>query len=82
MEESIFNPAPMGLREWMLAPPLENRFSYDPNLNVLFINFERLRVRRERDVARIREAVEKRIKPLRRKAYAIVNYTKCVIEPA
>jgi propionate CoA-transferase len=49
---------------------------------VLFINFERLRVRSERDVARIREAVEKRIKPLGRKAYAIVNYTNCVIEPA
>jgi propionate CoA-transferase len=81
MEESIFKAGPMGLRERMLAIPLENRFSYDPNLNVLFINFERLRVRSERDVARIRAEVEKRIAPLGRKVYAIVNYTNCVIEP-
>jgi propionate CoA-transferase len=81
MEASIFNPEPMGLRERMLEIPLENRFSYDPNLNVLFVNFERLRIRSERDVARIRSEVEKRVRPLGRKVYAIVNYTNCVIEP-
>jgi propionate CoA-transferase len=82
MEEAIFEPQAMGLRERMLAIPLEKRFSYDPELNVLFINFERLAVRTDRDVARIKSEVEKRVKPLGHKVYAIVNYSNCTIEPA
>ncbi len=81
MEEAIFEPGPMALRERLLTIPLDKRFAYDPALNVLFINFERLSVRSERDVERIRSEVTKRIAPLGRKVYAIVNYAGCTIEP-
>jgi propionate CoA-transferase len=82
MEETIFDPSPMGLRERMLSIPLDKRFSYDPGMNVLFINFERLAIRTDRDVARIRSEVEKRVKRLGHKVYAIVNYNNCTIDPS
>jgi len=82
MDDAIFELNPMGLRERMLALPLHKRFSYDPALNMLFIDFERLSVKNERDVERIRQSIEKLVKPLGHKVFAIVNYTGCAIEPA
>ena len=81
MEEQIFWPAAMGLRERMLDLPFDRRFSYSPQANVLFINFERLRVRTQGDVARIRAEVEKRVSKLGHKVYAVVNYTNAEIDP-
>jgi len=82
MDEAIFSPEPMALRQRLLAIPLDKRFSYDPGLNVLFINFERLNIRTERDIDRIRTEVEKRVASLGHKVYAIVNYNNCTIDPA
>jgi propionate CoA-transferase len=81
MDAAIFDPEPLGLRERLLSIPLARRFSYDQKLNVLFINFERLDVRTERDVAAIQREVEARVKPLDRKVYAVVNYTNTTIAP-
>jgi len=72
----------MGLRDRMLAMPLEQRFAYDPMLRMLFIDFRQLTIASERDIARIRAEVERRIGPLGHKVYAIVNYRDCRIEPA
>ena len=54
MDASIFATGPMGLRERMLAMPLEQRFAYDPMLRMLFIDFRQLTIAGERDIARIR----------------------------
>ncbi|MCB1520191.1 MAG: acyl CoA:acetate/3-ketoacid CoA transferase [Hyphomicrobiaceae bacterium] len=81
MDEAIFLDDPMGLRERMIDQPLAGRFSYDADLNVLFIDFERIQVRSERDVREIRKAVERIVKPLGRKVFAIVNYSNAEIAP-
>ena len=81
MDARIFADAPIGLRDLMLEAPLTDRFSYDKLLNMLFMNFERLVIASERDIERIKTEVEARILPLGRKAYAIVNYNGCTIEP-
>ncbi|HEX4885057.1 MAG TPA: acyl CoA:acetate/3-ketoacid CoA transferase, partial [Casimicrobiaceae bacterium] len=81
MEAAIFRDEPMGLRERMLAIPMERRFSYDPELDILFINFERLRVRSAGDVESIRHEVEKRVAPLGKRVYAVVNYEGFEIGP-
>jgi propionate CoA-transferase len=49
---------------------------------MLFIDFRQLTITSERDVARIRAEVERRVQPLGHKVYAIVNYRDCRIEPA
>jgi propionate CoA-transferase len=81
MDPAIFRDEPMGLRERMLAIPMERRFSYDPELDILFINFERLRVRSPEDVASIQAEVEKHVAPLGKRVYAVVNYEGFEIEP-
>ncbi|MGO9170535.1 MAG: acyl CoA:acetate/3-ketoacid CoA transferase [Rhodomicrobium sp.] len=81
MDARIFRPAPMGLREDMLAMPLEQRFSYDPQQNLFFINFEGLAVRNHKDVERIRTLVGEKLKSAGRKVYAIVNYDNFTILP-
>jgi len=82
MDPSIFAHQPMGLRERMLAMPLEQRFAYDPLLRMLFIDFRQLTIASNHDIARIKHEVERRIGPLGHKVYAIVNYRDCRIEPA
>ena len=71
----------MGLRDSMLSLPLEQRFSYDAEQNVFFINFERLAVRSVEDIERIRHAIEARLAPLEKKVFGIVNYESFTIAP-
>ena len=82
MDARIFAAGPMGLRDRMLAMPLEQRFAYDPMLRMLFIDFRQLTIASNRDIERIRCEVERRVAPLGHKVYAIVNYRDCRIEPA
>ncbi|TMJ68791.1 MAG: acyl CoA:acetate/3-ketoacid CoA transferase, partial [Alphaproteobacteria bacterium] len=82
MDPRIFSADLMGLRERMLAMPLEQRFAYDPALRMLFIDFRQLTIASNRDIARIKAEVERHIGPLGHKVYAIVNYRDCRIEPA
>jgi propionate CoA-transferase len=81
MDESIFRPEPMRLRERMLAIPLEQRLTYDAEQNTLFLNFERLTVRTAADVESVRAAVARVLEPLGRRVYAVVNYDNFDIAP-
>jgi len=81
MEAVIFGAAPMGLRERMLAIPFAQRLTYDAAQNILFINFERLKVRTPKDVDEIAAAVEAVVAPLGKRVYAIVNYDNFEIAP-
>jgi propionate CoA-transferase len=81
MDERIFRPEPIGLRETLLGIPLEQRFSYDPLEELFFVNFEGLSVRSAAEIARIRHLVAERLLPLGHKVYAIVNYDRFSILP-
>ena len=81
MDARIFQEAPMGLREMMLALPLAQRFSYDAQQNMVFINFEGHTIKSEADIAAVREAVERIAAPLQHRIYAIVNYDNFMILP-
>ncbi len=74
MEAAIFDESPMGLRERMLEVPLASRFAYDDQQNILFINFERLKVRTRGDVDAIEREVDAHLRPIGHRVYAIVNY--------
>src|SRR5262249_45262244 len=82
MDPSIFAHHPMGLRERMLAMPIEQRFAYDTKLRMLFVDFRQLTIATDRDVERIKAEVERHIGTLGHKVYAIVNYRDCKIAPA
>ena len=81
MDATIFGDAPMGLRDRMLAIPLAQRFTYAPEQNIFFINFERLAIRTPRDIDDVRAEIERQLAPIGRKIYAIVNYDHFSLPP-
>jgi propionate CoA-transferase len=81
MDPAIFAEEPMGLRERMLAIPLASRFAYDDEQNILFINFERLRVATRADVDAIEREVDAHLKPIGHRVYAVVNYDHFELAP-
>jgi len=81
MDDAIFRDTPMGLRDRMLAVPLERRLAYVADQNVFFINFERFVVRSQQDIDNVRREIERKLEPLGRKVYGIVNYDNFVIGP-
>jgi propionate CoA-transferase len=82
MDWRIFAPELMGLRGLMSAIPLAQRFSYDPKLRMLFIDFRQLAIDSNADIERIKAEVERRVRPLGHRVYAIVNYQGCRIDPS
>ncbi len=81
MDAAIFADGPMGLRERMLEVPLSSRFAYDDQQNIMFINFERLRVRTQADIDAIEREVDAHLKPIGHRVYAIVNYDHFELAP-
>ena len=82
MDERIFRDAPMGLKDTLLAIALEDRISYQAGRNLLFLNFEALKLRTPKDAQDVQDAVERRCKALGRKVDVIVNYDGFEIEEA
>jgi propionate CoA-transferase len=74
MDAAIFRSRPMGLRDRMLDIHIDDRLSYDPGSNTVFMNYAGMRVRDVDDVATIRAAVDRLLGPLGRRVNSIVNY--------
>jgi propionate CoA-transferase len=81
MDARIFRAEPMGLREDMLSIPLDQRFAYDSQQNLFFVNFERFSVHSSGEISAIVKAVENKLAPLGHHVYAIVNYDNFSILP-
>ena len=81
MDARIFRPEPMGLRDDLLSIPLEQRFTYDPQQNLFFVNFERFSVHNRAMIRTIVNTVEDKLAPLGHRVYAIVNYDNFSILP-
>jgi propionate CoA-transferase len=81
MDPRIFRPEPMGLRDDLLSIPLDQRFTYDPEQNLFFVNFERFSVRSSAEIRAIVKAVEDKLAPVGHRVYAIVNYDNFSIVP-
>lgn len=80
MDARIFRPEPMGLRDELTALPLDARFSYDNEHNVLFLNFEGLEIRSAETVKKLKEHIRQIVEPLGHKVYAVVNYERFTMD--
>jgi len=80
MDPTIFRPQPMELRKRFLDIHIEDRISYNPATNTLFLNYAGMRVRTEEDLAAIKEAVDRTLEPLGKRVYSIVNYDRFVTD--
>jgi propionate CoA-transferase len=81
MDARIFDSKPMGLRAMLLRLTLDERFSYDADKNMLFINFEGHKVMTVDDVEAVRAEVERALAGLEVRPHAIVNYDNFSIAP-
>jgi propionate CoA-transferase len=81
MDARIFATGAMGLRELMLTVPLEERFTYDAQRNVFFVNLERFALHRQSDIAKIERQVATLLAPLGHKVDTVVNYDNFTILP-
>jgi propionate CoA-transferase len=81
MDARIFRLEPMGLRDDLLSIPLDQRFTYDPQQNLFFVNFERFAIHNRADIRAIVNTVEQKLAPVGRRVYAIVNYDNFSILP-
>lgn len=74
MDRRIFKPEPMDIKRSLLDLDLTDRLAYDPDRNILFLNFEGLHVRRREDIAKIRETVVARCREIGHRVAVVVNY--------
>ena len=81
MDPRIFRHEPIGLREEMLQVPFEQRFSYDDERNILFLNFSEFRMKTRELVDRGNATIRGIVEPLGHKVYAVVNYDGFELDP-
>jgi propionate CoA-transferase len=79
IDARIFQPDAMGLRRDLLELPLEARFTYDPEQNLFFVNFEGFSVRSLDQIREIERLVSQKVGAAPDKVYAIVNYDNCLV---
>jgi len=81
MDERIFRPGPMGLRDELLQLPLEQRLVYDAKQDLFFVNLSGLSITSRGQIDRLHAAIDELLSPLGRKVPAIVNYEGFSIIP-
>ncbi|MBV8590451.1 MAG: hypothetical protein JO212_10405, partial [Acetobacteraceae bacterium] len=81
MDARLFQPGPMGLREELLTLPLSERFTYDPEQNLFFVNFEGLSIRSAAQIDEIERLVAEKTARAPGRVYAVVNYDNFSITP-
>ncbi len=81
MDGAIFRPERMGMRERLTDLRLPTRIRLDHERDMLFLDFESLRVGSLADIRAIREAVDATLAAHGRKVDVAVNYTRFEIAP-
>ncbi len=81
MEPALFNDAPIGLRERLLAAPLESRLELDAAHHLLYIDFSGLSITASAQIEAIERAVAQRVASLNERVAAVVNYDHFSIAP-
>jgi propionate CoA-transferase len=81
MDQILFRPEPLGLRDRMLDIHIEERLQYDAETNTVFMNYAGMRVHTRQDLQRIVEAVDNLLGPLNKRVYSIVNYDRFEADP-
>lgn len=74
MDARIFADHEMDLRKDLLHIDLPDRIAVDAEAGILYLNFEKMRLRTAQEVSRVGKLVEARCAPLGRPVDVIVNY--------
>ena len=74
MDLRIFRPEPMGLDTHLLNLDLPDRITYDPQRNILFLNFEGMYIRVKDDIVALRRLLEDRCRKIGKRVGVFINY--------
>ena len=74
MDLRIFRPEPMGLETHLLNLDLPDRITYDPQRNILFLNFEGMYIRVKDDIVALRRLLEERCRKIGKRVGVFINY--------
>ena len=81
MDPRIFRPAPMSLKDDLFTIPADDRIFYNPAENIMLANLAGFTVKSAGDVKAVKTAIERVVRPLGQKVYAVGNYDQFNIEP-
>ncbi len=82
MDARLFGTGPMGLDQLLLGRSLGSRIHYDAGRNILFANFNGIRVRTVEDVDLIRQEMERACHAAGKSVALIENYDAFELDPA
>ena len=82
MDSRLFRPEQCGLEQQLLGRSLSDRISFDPEREILFINYEGFHVRTTDDVELVRREVEGRCRAVGHKIAVIINYDGFTLDPS
>lgn len=74
MEARIFDPPTMKIRKEFLLKELQTRLCYDPEENILYLNFNGIELENNEDIENVRKLVADHCHKAGKKINAIVNY--------
>jgi propionate CoA-transferase len=81
MDERIFQPDRMGIKEDLLTVPLKDRFTYNAQDNMFFINLENYYVKASEDIQGMKTIVEDMLGKLDKKVHTVANYDNFNVSP-
>jgi propionate CoA-transferase len=81
MDARIFLDQPMGLRDRMLELPLSERITYDAARDILFLNFEGLKIGKPEEITTLRAAVVEKCQAIGKRVPVVVSYDSFEIAP-
>jgi len=81
MDERIFRLRRMGIKDDLLNIPMEDRFKYQAEDNIFFINLENYYMKTSEEIQEMKQLVGSILEPLGRKVYTIANYDNFNVSP-
>jgi propionate CoA-transferase len=81
MDERIFQPDRMGIKDDLLTIPLKDRFTYHAKDNMFFINLENYYVKASEDIQEMKTIVKDMLGNLGKKVHTVANYDNFNVSP-
>lgn len=81
MDERIFRLRRMGIKDDLLNIPVEDRFAYNAEENIFFINLENYYMKSSEEIQEMKNVVGSMLEPLGRKVHTIANYDNFNVSP-
>ena len=81
MDERLFRLRRMGIKDDLLNIPMEDRFKYQAEDNIFFINLENYYMKTSDEIQEMKQLVGSILEPLDRKVHTVANYDNFNVSP-